>query len=165
MPRIIQIVGDVAYVPLTKGYVAIIDAEDVRKVHAWDWSARVKGHTVYAQRVFRRDGKSKMVLLHHQLMGIPDGGHIDHINHNGLDNRRSNLRFATESQNQQNRRVSSRSRLGLKGVYFDAKRGKYVAAIQKDKRKQTLGLFETAEEAKVAYDKAAYTLHEQFACT
>jgi len=86
---------------------------------------------------------------------------VDHINGNGLDNRRENLRVANKMQNQYNSARQHNNRLGLKGVHKNGRR--YRAQIRADGVKHNLGYFDTAEEAHAAYCEAAKRLHGEFA--
>src|ERR1051325_2102075 len=90
-------------VPLTKGKIAIIDDEDYARVvqHRW-FASLINGHW-YAYHDFRqKNGKYKHVSMHGFILAAPRGTHIDHINNDGLDNRKSNLRLATPAQNARN---------------------------------------------------------------
>lgn len=93
--RTIRVEGNIAYVPLTHGHEAIIDACDASLVDAFNWYARVRPHTVYAVRTTRSGMVKRDSRMHRAIMGDPDGFEVDHINGNGLDNRRDNLRLAT----------------------------------------------------------------------
>ena len=117
--RTIQVVGDVAYVPLTKGYTALIDADDVPLVEDWNWHAVVGATTVYAARGMSAGGKSRTIILHRVLISAPDGMDVDHINGDGLDNRRANLRIATRMENLCNKSIYCNNKSGFKGVYWD----------------------------------------------
>lgn len=88
---------------------------------------------------------------------------IDHINGDRLDNRWCNLREATQKENLLNKRVQSNNKLGIKGVYQPPGNPKYVARIARDGVQKHLGCYDTAEEAKAAYDAAAKILHGDFA--
>jgi hypothetical protein len=88
---------------------------------------------------------------------------IDHINGNRLDNRISNLRAATSSQNGRNRKVNSNNTSGFKGVYYHKKARKWTAQIKSHGRSHYLGYFDTPELAHMAYGKAAAELHGDFA--
>lgn len=96
----------------------------------------------------KRNGKQKHIFLHRLLMGDPKGKLVDHINNNTLDNRRSNLRLATVSQNLQNRKgVTIHNTSGYRGVSFDKECGKYRAYIRINNKLIHLGRFDTAVEA------------------
>jgi hypothetical protein len=159
--RPIRIEGRVAYVTLTKGYEAIIDAADVPLVRGWNWHASVAGKLVYAARSATIEGKRRMILMHRVIANAPSDRDVDHRRGIGLDNRKRNLRIATPSQNLGNSRGSSTSMLGVKGVHFHA--GKYEAAIEKDGARYYLGRFETLGEASAAYQGAARVLFGEFA--
>ena len=89
---------------------------------------------------------------------------VDHINHNGLDNRRANLRIATASQNNANsRRGMNRGRSKYKGVWWDEKAGKWRAGIKCQGKCIHLGMFDDEIEAAKAYDRAAGLYHGEFA--
>ena len=111
--RPIRIDGNVAYVPLTKDYEAVIDAADAPLINAWNWTTFVGRSNIYAFRTYWADNNRRTLYLHRAIMGELDGLQVDHINGNGLDNRRANLRLATGSQNQHNRRISRRNTSGF----------------------------------------------------
>jgi hypothetical protein len=161
--RPIRIEGQVAYVPLTRGYEAIIDAEDVPLIEGWNWCAMVNSTTAYGIRAENNGGKKSKVYIHRVLMGNPDGWMVDHRDCNGLNNRRANLRLATASQNQGNRRLSNRNTSGFKGVSWHKADAKWQAYIRLNDRKQHLGSFETPGEAHTAYVEAAARFYGEFA--
>lgn len=160
--RPIRIEGDVAYVPLTKGYTAIIDAADAHLVEGANWYANVQSHTVYAARNVYSNGSSHAVLVHRVIMDAPADLKVDHINGDALDNRRSNLRLATHAQNLHNQRLSTRNTCGFKGVWWDNLRGKWKAGIRLGGKHHHLGYHRTAEAAHAAYTKASAELHGEF---
>lgn len=161
--RAIRIEGDVAYVPLTKGYEAVIDAADVPKVSRWNWCARVQSNTVYAIRTHKVQGVQSTMLMHRLLMqGGIDGLEVDHIDGNGLNNRQENLRPATRSENLRNTRISRRSTTGCKGVMVHKKSGRFRAQIQINGVVRHLGYFSTKEAAAAAYAEASAQLHGSF---
>lgn len=148
--------GDTVAVPLSKGYVAIVDAVDAPRVLAHKWSAQVGRHTVYAiRRVRDSAGRRRKVWLHRFIVGAPADVLVDHRDRDGLNNQRGNLRTATRSQNGANatRRVDNSS--GYKGVVFRPERGCWKAQIYVDGRKRHLGSYACATAAGIAYLKAA----------
>ena len=154
-------------IPLTKDQVTVIDAEDFERVSQFKWyaSARSKNSGKFdAARGAQVEGKPKLILLHRFIMDAPKGLVVDHINHNSLDNRKSNLRLATHRQNCQNKPVHFNKK--TKGVSFNKKYKKpYRAGIQLNRKQIVIGQFATEEEAMRAYDKSAIDLFGEFAHT
>jgi hypothetical protein len=145
-------------IPVGKGSFALIDAADYESVSQYKWSLSSDG---YARRNTSVNGKRITLQLHHVIFGRQEGMQIDHINGNRLDNRRENLRYATRSQNMQNK--VSRNWLGLKGVRSRSG-GRYYEALFMVGRKQiSLGKFKTAQEAHAAYMKRAQETFGEFA--
>lgn len=147
-------------IPLTQGKVAIVDEADAEMVSRYRWCYLNVG---YAARHERIDGKDRMILMHRFLLGASPEQLVDHINGNGLDNRRENIRLCTKADNQRNQRRNSKNTTGYKGVSFDKARGKYIASIQVLGTQIHLGRFSTAEEASKAYEEAASRYHGEFA--
>jgi hypothetical protein len=146
-------------VPLSRGMQAVIDATAGPSVGAYNWSAAWTGRRWYARR---SDPETrKHIYLHRWLLGITDERDGDHKDGDGLNNRRSNLRAATESQNMANRAVQSNSASGYKGVI--RWRGRWQATVRFANRVERIGTFDTAEEAARAYDARAVELHGEFA--
>jgi hypothetical protein len=121
-------------------------------------------HTGY--HVIRVDGRQypahRLVWLH--VTGAWPAAEVDHINGVRNDNRFSNLRDATSSQNGCNARLYRNNKSGLKGAILN-RPGRWIAQIQKGGRKIYLGVFDTPEEAHAAYCAAAERLHGDFART
>jgi hypothetical protein len=162
MTRPIAIDGEVAYVTLTRGCVAVIDAADVHLVEGWNWSATPSKGTFYAQRRTRVDG-GRTIMMHRAILGLVDRAtHVDHIDGNGLNNRRCNIRPCSIAQNQHNRGMSRTNTSGYKGVSWDAQGKKWGASIRAFGRQMNLGRFNTAEEAHAAYCAAAEKYHREF---
>lgn len=164
-PREIEIDGNVAFLPLTKGYVAIIDADDADRVGRFCWTASVEKHTIYAMRKDYSDGHCRTLKLHRFIIAAPLGIHVDHRNRNGLDNRKENLRFATKSQNMANRVNSRPPASGFRGVTFDSNKKRWTATIAADGKTYRLGHFRHAEDAADAYRRAQMSLHGEFAAS
>jgi hypothetical protein len=104
-----------------------------------------------------------MIRLHRLLMNPGPGEQVDHRNHNGLDNRRENLRLATAAQNAANARPK-RNRPGYKGVNWHKRNQKWRAYITVDRKYIHLGVFEDPWEAAQAYNTAALEAWGEFAC-
>lgn len=166
--RDIRVDGSVAYVPLTMGYEAIIDAEDVEWVQRDNWRASIERRadcslrTVYALRTDRSNGIKRTLALHREILKPPPGLQVDHINGNGLDNRRANLRIATPAQNARNARMRRNNTSGFKGVRLHKPSGKWVAEIKVNNTTKSLGAYEAAAEAHAAYARASAELHQEF---
>jgi HNH endonuclease len=143
-------------VPLTRGKVAIIDAEDAEAVLPFKWCARGP----YAMSNL---GNKCLVYLHRFLLSAPPGFEVDHIDGNGLNNRRSNLRLATRGQNRQNSRIRSNNVSGYQGVSWNSGRGMWRADIRLNGRAKFLGHFQMKEQAAIAYNDAARILFGEFA--
>lgn len=162
--RPIRIEGDLAYITLTKGYTAVIDAADVPLVSDGNWTALVVKHTVYARRVLGPTGNQRAYYLHRVIVGSPEGLEIDHWDRNGLNNRRGNLRLATPEENRRNQGLSVKNRSGFKGVGWDKDAGKWRARIMVKSKLIHLGMFDIKEDAAAAYAKASAELHGEFGC-
>lgn len=166
--RPIRLEGNIAYVPLTQGYTAVIDAADVPLVSGTNWTARISRrkngtvYTVYAVRAKTDEGKQRTVIMHRVIAGTPNGLDTDHADGDGLNNRRANLRNATKSQNQSNQRLSSANRSGAKGVTWHSASGRWQAGIRSDGKISFLGYFNCVTAAAFAYAKASAALHKEF---
>jgi len=87
-------------IPLTQGKFAIVDAEDYERIAGYKWFAARFERGFYALRTGKDNkGRQRNVRMHREILGEPKGKIIDHINHNGLDNRRANIRVVTRQQN------------------------------------------------------------------
>jgi hypothetical protein len=144
-------------IPLTKGKFGIIDEEDFFIVSQYRWWAKQKKGKWYVET--KIDGKN--VSFHRFLMNAPKGTLIDHQDGDGLNNQRSNLRFASSQQNCWN--MKKQVGREYKGVSFRRDRGCYRAYITMEDKYYHLGHFSTAELAATAYDKAAKELFADFA--
>jgi len=161
MPRLIRPIrvdGNIAYIPLTRNYEAIIDAADVPLVEGRNWAAKSakQDNTFYAYN-------TGVGMLHRILLVPPADKVVDHIDGNGLNNRRSNLRLCAHHQNLANARVQKRSVSGYKGVTWYKPRQMWRARITLRYKTHFLGLFDTAEAAKEAYDTAAREYFGEYA--
>lgn len=130
-----------------KGTV-IIDDEDFSKISQYKWHIHKSGTKDYARAWIN----GRREYMHRFIM---QGDLIDHINGNGLDNRKSNLRLADKSLNAINSKIRSDNSTGYRGVTFNKKTKKYMAEISRNGKRTYLGLFNTAEEAHRAYIKSS----------
>lgn len=151
-------------IPLTgkhgKGKFAFVDAKDFERVSKYKWHVN-KG---YAERSFYKNGKAVHEKLHRFIFEeVREGYVIDHINGNKLDNRRSNLRECTPTENKKNQQLSTVNKSGYKGVCYSKYHGKWNAYITNDKKRKHIGYYSSAEEAAKAYDYFAARLHGDFA--
>ena len=141
-------------IPLTQGRCAVIDDADIGLVSNIKWSLLNHSHTgtCYAKASTTRDGKRSTLLMHRVILGVLDRNiFVDHVNRDGLDNRRCNLRLATRSQNGANRLINLPNKHGLRGVVFIPRNNVYRAQISQGGVPTYLGSFRTAEEAHAAY--------------
>lgn len=148
---------------LTQGFVALVDDEDYEVLAALSWTPAHRGSGVYAVHYKRRKGEPRTcTLMHRLILDAPPGLQVDHANGNTLDNRRSNIRLATRSQNQANsRRTRGASR--FKGVNWFSPKGCWVAKIGLNQCSRHLGYFADEEAAARAYDDAAREVFGPFA--
>lgn len=158
----------VCEVPLSgikgRGRVALVDDGDWELVrsHKWYLVHNVKHHSPpYAQANIRRpDGTAGTIRMHVLIAGYAG---VDHQNHDGLDNRRANLRRATPVQNGANQRAQAGTSK-FKGVSWDRQTHRWRAQIMHNRRHRSIGRFTTEEDAARAYDAAARDLFGAYAC-
>jgi hypothetical protein len=160
-----RIEGELAYIPLTRGREAVIDAADLAIVGHDNWYAMAGGRPVYAARKETRGGKHQAVLMHRVLMDAAGTHDVDHRDCDGLNNRRSNLRVCSRSENMRNMAAPRHNRSGVKGVSWCADRGKWLAQIKVDGKAVNLGRFDSMEAAQAAYANGAAVHHGEFART
>lgn len=146
-------------IPLTQGRVALVDDEDFERASAFKWYFQRNG---YAARDGRMPGEPSTVLLHRFILNAKSGMYVDHIDHDGLNCQRSNMRLCTHGQNMGNRRKSRGCASGFKGVTAAGVRWK--AEIVVSRKRIYLGCFATEREAAAAYDDAAKREYGEFAC-
>lgn len=149
-------------IPLTQGKVAKVDLADYDWLNQWNWCALYIKRTgrYVAVRNGGKDEGYKTIQMHCQILSTDQ--QVDHINLDPLDNRRSNLRVATPSQNLQNRGRQSNNKVGYKGVIYQSF---FQANIKVKGRNKFLGRFKDPKDAAIAYDRAALFYFGEFART
>jgi len=149
--------GDVRYIALTRGLHAAVSARDYERLKQHRWYASPSGGgKLYARRNTRRG----TILMHREIMQPPPGMVVDHIDGNGLNNHRRNLRNCTPRQNEYNKPPRGR-RSRFKGVY--PRGGKWYAILKHKGQTYYLGTFDDEAEAARARDRKAFELEGPFA--
>lgn len=139
---------------LTQGKLAKVDDEDYSTINSFRWQA-VKGRYTY----YARGGDWYM----HQMVLNKPYDRIDHINGDGLDNQKSNLRLANKSENARNCKLQKNNTSGFRGVSFQKQLRKWMAYIKLNNKRVYIGVFFTKEEAAYARDEMAIKHHGEFA--
>lgn len=151
---------------LSQGKVALVDDEDFEWLSKWKWSTQWAPHNYYAVRTEYGE-KNKTVYMHREITHPPNNLDIDHINHNGLDNRRENLRFCTTAQNTHHQIKRDGHTSGFKGIYWNKRKKKWQAKIRLTangiSKQIFLGLFDSEIHGALAYDEAAKKYFGDFA--
>jgi hypothetical protein len=140
-------------------YEVLVDFCDLAVIDPFNicWTIITKGNTRYATAKIMHEGSIKNVYMHRLILGHPPG-HTDHVDRNGLNNRRINLRVGTAHQNWVNSGPRKRGKSKYKGVSWVSALGKWRATIQKDRQWQQIGIFVNEKDAARAYDNAAFNL-------
>lgn len=155
--------ADVKEIPLTRGEVALVDDEDYDFLMQWKWQCWTSKHrrVKYAFCTGCWDGYCGSLRMHVVLMNPPEGMQVDHIDRNGLNNQRSNLRLASPRQNMWNRGKNRNNTSGYTGVTRN--KGSWVAQITINGKCVNLGRFADPVTAAHAYDEAARRHRGKFA--
>lgn len=151
--------------PLTQGKVARVDDADYEDLSQHNWYAgRIRRRWYALRNGSRTLGPRRIVKMHHEVAGRPpDGLETDHVNGDGLDNRRANLRFVTHAQNMANALPLLGCSSRFKGVYWDKRDRRWVARIKSGGKSRRLGCFTNEKQAAHAYDAAAIAQWGEYA--
>jgi hypothetical protein len=155
---LVPIGPSIAYVPLSRGFWSIIDRENAEMVGQFNWTATLNGSGVPRAIGHAGKGRSYSIYLSRFLVSARNLD-VDHKNGNTLDNRLSNLRPATRSQNCRNKGA----RKGLKGASFNKEKRKWRGSIHMNGKSIHLGTFDSEKDAHDAYCRAAERLYGEFA--
>jgi hypothetical protein len=151
-------------IKLNTGKFALVDDEDYDNLIKNKWQENKDKCTSYVKRsttLYGKHGVSRSILMHRVIMGLEfgDGKEVDHVNHNGLDNRKCNLRIVTRSENVRH------SKKIPKGYSWHIRMKKFIARIRINGVLHHLGYFSEEQDARNAYLKARSMLrrgHEKF---
>lgn len=152
-------------IKLSQGKEAIIDEADYESVSKYKWTYCINkkdGHQFVIHGWAKGSGK-KNLYLGRYIVDAPDHLEVDHINQNPLDNRRSNLRLATRSQNAANIRKRSDNTTGYKGISFDKSRNKFIVIFTNKGKQKNLGRFDDIRDAIKVRNEAAKEAFGEFA--
>lgn len=145
---------------LSQGQFAVVDDADFECLSQYKWYF-LKGRAVRKPRTY--EGKRVgLVWMHRVIMRPPDNMVVDHINGNKLDNRRINLRVCSKSQNEWNKRAYKTNTSGMKNVYWNKSKKRYVVSFSKYRKKIILGHFSSFQEAVKVRNENVIEVHEGF---
>ncbi len=153
-------------IKLTQGKVALVDDEDFEYLNQFKWYAYKSRNTFYAGRKLRLGvNKRAIIIMHREILGLKDSEiKGDHIDHNGLNNQRYNLRIATNAENCKNQKPREGCSSKYKGVSWHKRDKIWSVGIRINERRKHIGYFEDEIEAAKAYDKMAKLHFGEFAC-
>jgi hypothetical protein len=147
-------------IELTKGRVALVDDDDFDRLNQYKWC--LGGDSQYTYYARRQSGREN-IFMHRVILDAPADLHVDHIDGDGLNNQRSNLRLVTRSQNHQNRRPDTNARSRYKGVSWVSAYSKWRATIKVQGKRYSLGYHANEVDAARAYDTAARLHYGEYA--
>ena len=149
-------------ITLSQKKVALVDDEDFQNLSQWKWYASKDGNTFYAARNDRSLFSRKTIVMHRVIMSAPNELQVDHINGNGLDNRKLNLRLVTPHQNNLNKGRSKHNTSGYPGVSWHKGERKWQAYIQVNEKPIFLGKFVLKDDAIKARQEAELIYFGEF---
>jgi len=150
-----------AEIQLSAGFVTLVDNADLAWLNQWKWSALRSGDgRIYASRCVWDGAKNHTILMHRLITNAPKALMVDHVDRDGLNNQRQNLRVCSQGRNMLNSvKHRDAATSTFKGVWWHRQRGRWCAEF----RHKKLGLFDTEIEAALAYDAAALAFDPAFA--
>jgi len=161
--------NDLKIIELTKGYKVIVDSDNYDELLKYKWYANCVSNLIYAYRTIRvgprKQGKKITIAMHREIVLAKKGDFVDHKNGNTLDNRKTNLRICTPTQNSRNHngRQKKRKYSSFKGVKKNLNCKTWSARITVDRKSIYLGSFKTEKEAALKYNEAALFYFKEFA--
>lgn len=153
-------------IPLSQGHFALVDNTDYRQLskHKWTlFTRRDRQGNPMTPYAYRKEGR-KTVLMHRQILGAGPKQQVDHKNRNGLDNRRKNLRFCTQRENNFNRGSKRGSSSQYKGVHWCTRSQRWIAKAHVDDKAHHFYQGLDEREAARAYNAGIKNLHGEFGC-
>ena len=154
-------------IPLTQGRVVLVDDADYEWLSQWKWRIMERCQLFYAIRSTGSKHNRGFELMHRLILGLQPNNKLqtDHIDGDGLNNQRSNLRACTRTQNRQSARKRKVGTSKYKGVCCYVRNGKWHSRIRINGKLIHLGSFESETDAARAYDEAAPKHYGEFALT
>lgn len=149
-------------IQLSQGFSAEISAEDYDRVSKYKWYVTFSGNRKKRYAIGRISGR-RMITMHRYILNVESSLQVDHIDGNGLNNTRENLRLATGTENQANGQKRPDTTSKFKGVSWDKRNKQWRADICKHYKRQHLGYFTNEVDAARAYDTKALELFGEFA--
>lgn len=151
-------------ISLTQGKVALVDDADYEYLTLFNWQGSEDKNTWYAKRAAKQaNGRATTVSMHREILSVARGVYVDHIDGDGLNNQRHNLRQCTAQQNQFNARTRTDNASGYKNVYWHKREGRWCTHITINGKLRHIGSFLTIKEAVNAYNEMASKHYGEFA--
>lgn len=147
-------------IQLTQNKTALVDDEDFVNLNKTKWCAHKKRH--YNYYATSKDKRGKQILMHRLINKTPVNMDTDHIDGNGLNNQKSNLRTCTRSENQYKKKIQINNKSGFVGIFYYKRYNKYRAQIKANKINYYLGLFNSLKDALIVRKNAENKYHTIF---